>query len=57
MAKLHFRYGVMGGSKTADALMLAYNFREKGKIPLLAKPIHEPRRCGPASVSRRSAYR
>ena len=43
MAKLHFRYGVMGGSKTADALMLAYNFREKGKIPLLAKPMADTR--------------
>ena len=39
MAKLHFRYGVMGGSKTADALMLSYYFREIGKIPLLAKPM------------------
>ena len=30
MAKLHFRYGAMGSSKTALALMMAYNFREKG---------------------------
>lgn len=43
MAKLHFRYGVMGSSKTADALMLAYNFRERGRNPLLAKPLADTR--------------
>lgn len=43
MAKLHFRYGVMGSSKTADALMLAYNFRSKGSNPLLAKPASDTR--------------
>ena len=43
MAKLHFRYGVMGSSKTADALMLAYNFRERGRQPLLAKPSADTR--------------
>jgi thymidine kinase len=37
-AKVHFRFGAMGSSKTASALMLNYNFREKGMIPLLAKP-------------------
>lgn len=43
MAKLHFRYGVMGSSKTAEALMLAYNFRERGRSPLLAKPACDTR--------------
>lgn len=43
MAKLHFRYGVMGSSKTAEALMLAYNFRERGRLPLLAKPACDTR--------------
>lgn len=43
MAKLHFRYGVMGSSKTADLLMLAYNFRERGSTPLLAKPSEDSR--------------
>ena len=38
MAKLYFRYGAMGSSKTANALMVAYNYRERGKLPLLAKP-------------------
>ena len=38
MAKLRYRYGAMGSSKTALALMLAYNYREKGMRALLAKP-------------------
>lgn len=38
MAHLYFRYGAMGSSKTANALMVAYNYREKGQRPLLAKP-------------------
>ena len=43
MAKLHFRYGAMGSSKTALALMMAYNFREKGMKPLLVKPATDTR--------------
>lgn len=38
MAQLHYRHGTMGSSKTALALMLAYNYQEKGQKPLLAKP-------------------
>ena len=38
MAKLFFRYGAMGSSKTANALMVEYNYRERGKQALLAKP-------------------
>lgn len=38
MAKLYFRYGAMGSSKTANALMVAYNYKERGKRALLAKP-------------------
>lgn len=38
MAKLHFRYGAMGSSKTANALMVEYNYRERGKRALLVKP-------------------
>ena len=38
MAKLHFRYGAMGSSKTANALMVEYNYRERGKKALLVKP-------------------
>lgn len=38
MAKLYFRHGAMGSSKTANALMVAYNYYERGKEALLAKP-------------------
>ena len=38
MAKLYFRHGAMGSSKTANALMVAYNYFERGKQALLAKP-------------------
>jgi thymidine kinase len=35
MAKLYFRYGAMGSSKTANALMWCSNMRERGKKPLI----------------------
>ena len=35
MAKLYFKYGAMGSSKTANALMVRYNYLERGKKPLL----------------------
>ena len=38
MAKLYFRYGAMGSSKTANALMVEYNYFERGKKALLVKP-------------------
>ncbi|MDO4632909.1 MAG: thymidine kinase [Eubacteriales bacterium] len=38
MAKLYFRHGAMGSSKTANALMAAYNYYERGKRALLVKP-------------------
>lgn len=44
MAKLYFRYGAMGSSKTANALMVAYNYKERGKKALLAKPLTEDRK-------------
>lgn len=38
MAKLYFRFGVMGSSKTANALMVRYNYAEKEKNAILLKP-------------------
>ena len=38
MAKLYFYYGVVGSSKTANALMVHYNYHERGKKALLVKP-------------------
>ena len=43
MAKLYFRYGAMGASKTANAIMVAYNYKERGLNPLMLKPKIEDR--------------
>lgn len=43
MAKLYFRYGVMGSSKTANALMVQYNYQERGQEALLVKPAVDQR--------------
>ena len=37
MAKLYFKYGVMGSSKSAQALMCRFNYVEKGFNVLLIK--------------------
>ena len=36
--KLYFRYGSMNSSKTANLLMVAYNYKQQGKKVLLIKP-------------------
>ena len=54
MAKLYYRYGAMGSSKTANALMVKYNYEERGQRVLLTKPAIDTRdgkkiiksRCG-----------
>ena len=33
MAKLYFRYGAMSSSKTANALMVKYNYGERVRMP------------------------
>ena len=38
MAKLYFKYGAMGSSKTAQALMTKFNYEEKGQKVWLIKP-------------------
>jgi thymidine kinase len=38
VAKLYFRYGAMGSSKTANAIMVEYNYRERGQNVLMLKP-------------------
>jgi len=38
MAKLYFRYGAMGSSKTLNLLAVAHNYRQQGKKVLLMKP-------------------
>lgn len=43
MAKLFWRYGAMGSSKTANALMVRYNYIEKGQRVIMLKPRKENR--------------
>lgn len=43
MAKLVFNYGAMGSSKTANALMVAYNYEERGQHALILKPAIDTR--------------
>jgi len=38
MAKLYFKYGVMGSSKTAQALITKFNYEERGMKVWLLKP-------------------
>ena len=43
MAKLYFRYGVMGSGKSANALMVRYNYEERGQRALMVKPMLDQR--------------
>ncbi len=43
MAKLYFKYGTMGSSKTAQALITRYNYNEKGMAVWLIKPSADTR--------------
>ena len=43
MAKLYFRYGAMGSSKTVNALIVRYNYKEKGQNAIILKPKKENR--------------
>lgn len=43
MAKLYFKYGAMGSSKTANLLITKFNYEEKGQEVLLLKPVIDTR--------------
>ena len=43
MAKLYFKYGAMGSSKTAQALITKFNYEERGMKVWLIKPAIEDR--------------
>ena len=43
MAKLYFKYGAMGSSKSANALMARFNYEERGQKALMVKPALENR--------------
>ena len=43
MAKLYFKFGAMGSSKTAQALMTKFNYEEKDQTVWLIKPATDTR--------------
>ena len=43
MAKLYFRYGTMDCSKTANLIMVDYNYKEQGKTSVILKPLLDTR--------------
>lgn len=43
MAKLYFKYGVMGSSKSAQALITKFNYEEQGMTVWLIKPARDTR--------------
>ena len=43
MAKLYFKYGAMGSSKTAQALITKYNYEENDMSVWLIKPSADTR--------------
>ena len=43
MAKLYFKYGAMGSSKTAQALITKFNYEERGMTVLMIKPSTDDR--------------
>ena len=53
MAKLYYRYGAMGSSKTANAIMVQYNYNERQQKVLMVKPALE-NRDGERTVKSRS---
>lgn len=46
MAKLYFKYGAMGSSKSMDLLRTAYNYEQLGKETLILKPEIDTRDVG-----------
>lgn len=44
MAKLYFKYGTMGSSKTAQALMCKFNYEQKGFLVHIFKPLVDNRK-------------
>ena len=52
MAKLYFKFGAMGCSKTAQALITKFNYEERGMKVLLLKPAIDDREDAPVVRSR-----
>jgi thymidine kinase len=56
MAKLYFKYGAMGSSKTANALITKFNYEERGMRVWLIKPSIDNRDGADAVKSRIGLY-
>ena len=56
MAKLYFKYGAMGSSKTANALITKFNYEERGMKVWLIKPSVDNRDGANAVKSRIGLY-
>ena len=56
MAKLYFKYGAMGSSKTANALITKFNYEERGRRVWLIKPSIDNRDGADAVKSRIGLY-
>ena len=56
MAKLYYRYGAMGSSKTANAIMVRHNYLERGQRVLMLKPRLD-NRDGETMIASRSGLR
>ena len=56
MAKLYFKYGAMGSSKTANALITKFNYEERGMKVWLIKPSIDTRDGADAVKSRIGLY-
>ena len=54
MAKLYFKYGAMGSSKTAQALITKFNYEERGMDVWLLKPSVD---CRDGETLLRAAHR
>ena len=52
MAKLYFRYGAMGSSKSANAIMVVYNYKERNQSAVLLNPQSDIRDGKQINVSR-----
>ena len=52
MAQLYFKYGAMGSSKSANALMARFNYEERGQQALMVKPRMDTRDGDHMVVSR-----
>ena len=57
MAKLYFKYGAMGSSKSAQALITQFNYEELGMTVWLISLGRRPRRGEHHPLAHRSAAR